>query len=585
MFLSRFCTFVDSERKKNNGSGVLYICEALTLTFDTTINCRQAEMEKSFDHSVMITSILTIFIIGVAGTWEEHNGKLYLVLKDHQDVIRETWEKAVVMCEKEDATLFSPTARMNSWTIDFLRRNRIENGWIGINDKCTEGNWIWSDGSPVNEIDWQWAKGKPCDSHDNNITCSNDTSFDNLYCDGQLRMQWSVCKPDCRPGPADILFMVDTSSSTKGHLNRIIYMMTYIVTKLPIGPKDFQIALMKYSYNPTLVFNFAQYTNVQSITSGFDDINISNGPTYTGKALQKADEIFYDKTSGSRISAYKYIILIYDGLSSDRMNTISEANKMRDKRIKISSVGIGNAVAHEEIVNTAYSEHYAFNHIHLDDIYNQLIQDSIDVSCTVCVRETEADIIILLDVQKNQSNIEFQYRHKAIEKFLKGLNNDGSNKRVGMVAYSDHADYIFKLSWLNNVDKLIGNANNVDLDKVSVISNLSHTLQFVGVDAFSSSNGGRPSSRKIVMMFSSLTSGYSAEMSDQMLNLNKSDIEVLGVATGHDEVNHYTEILLDPSQLLVISEDSHSDPFDCLKALSAMTSYYMCDDTVFQLYP
>ncbi|CAC5393860.1 unnamed protein product [Mytilus coruscus] len=119
---------------------------------------------------------------------------------------------------------------------------------------------------------------------------------------------------------------------------------------------------------------------------------------------------------------------------------------------------------------------------------------------------------LLIDVQKNQSNIEFQYRHEAIEKFLKVLNNDGSNKRVGMVAYSDHADYVFKLSWLNDVDKLIGDANNVDLDKVPIESNLSHTLQFVGVDAFSNSNGRRTSSRKIVMMFSSLTSDNSVEI-------------------------------------------------------------------------
>lgn len=85
--------------------------------------------------------------------------------------------------------------------------------------------------------------------------------------------------------------MIDTSASTEGHLKRAIDIMTYIVTKLPVGPKYFQIALNKYSYNPTLVFKFRQHTNVQSMISGFNDINISNGPTYTGKALQKADEV------------------------------------------------------------------------------------------------------------------------------------------------------------------------------------------------------------------------------------------------------------------------------------------------------
>ncbi|XP_063416957.1 collagen alpha-5(VI) chain-like [Mytilus trossulus] len=530
------------------------------------------------------------------------------------------------MCDKEDAILFSPTVHMNSWNIDFLKRNGIENGWIGINDKCIEGNWIWADGSPVNKTDMNWGKNqpdnangmencgeifqnsawndlpcseqsfklpvicqkcKPCDLNDYNITCSNETSLDNLNCNGQKKIQLNVCIPDCRPGPADILLIVDTSTSTEGHLNRTIEIMTYIVKRLPIGSEDFQIALMKYNYHPSLVFNFVQYTSVQSITSAFYDIHNSNGPTNTGEALQKADEIFHDKSSGSRISAYKYVILIYDGLSSDRMNALSQAKKMREKRIKLFAVGIGNAISHDEIVNIAFSKYYAFNHMHLDDIYNQLIQDSIDVSCPVCVRRTEADIIILLDVQKNQSSIGFQYRKTAIRKLLEGLYNDNPNVQIGMVAYSDHADYVFKLSWSNNVHSRIAAAFQVELDKVSVESNLSHTLEFVGVDVFRSSNGGRSLARKIVITFSSSMTDYSVGIRDQILNLNKSDIEVLGVATNHNDPisNDYTEILLDASQLFVIPTESKTDPFDCLKALSGMTSYYVCNDSVFQLYP
>ncbi|CAG2203964.1 unnamed protein product [Mytilus edulis] len=204
---------------------------------------------------------------------------------------------------------------------------------------------------------------------------------------------------------------------------------------------------------------------------------------------------------------------------------------------------IGVAAGHDEAISNHYTE------IRLDPSQLLFISDdsrsdpfdSLKVLSAktsydmLCIRNTDADIIILLDVQKNQSNIVFQYLRIAIEKFLKVLNNDGSNKRVGMIAYSDHADYIVKLSLLNNVDKLIGDANNVDLDKVWVMSNLSHTLQFVGVDAFSNSHGGRSSSRKIVVLFSSLNSDYSAEIRDQILNLNKSDLKVLGLATGHDE--------------------------------------------------
>ena len=96
---------------------------------------------------------------------------------------------------------------------------------------------------------------------------------------------------DCRPGPADVMFLVDTSLSQSEAFNRTVDYMTRLVSQIPIGPDDFQIALVSYTFDPKLVFNFTTHLSNSSLVHALTLIKSERGPTMTSKALQYASQV------------------------------------------------------------------------------------------------------------------------------------------------------------------------------------------------------------------------------------------------------------------------------------------------------
>lgn len=97
---------------------------------------------------------------------------------------------------------------------------------------------------------------------------------------------------DCRPGPADIIFLVDLSTSTNETLGKMKSIMNYFIDSLPIGQNDFQFAAIQFNKETSTLFNFKTYLNDKSsMKAAVDAINKGTGPTYTTKALTKAKQV------------------------------------------------------------------------------------------------------------------------------------------------------------------------------------------------------------------------------------------------------------------------------------------------------
>lgn len=92
-------------------------------------------------------------------------------------------------------------------------------------------------------------------------------------------------------------------------------------------------------------------------------------------------KLFQDASSGSRPTSYKFIILLYDGLSTDRQNVYKTAEKLRNARIKLISIGIGSSVSHMELVNIAYNEEYVFTYEQYEYAVNRLMVSTVAKSC------------------------------------------------------------------------------------------------------------------------------------------------------------------------------------------------------------
>ncbi|XP_052101277.1 collagen alpha-6(VI) chain-like isoform X2 [Mytilus californianus] len=406
------------------------------------------------------------------------------------------------------------------------------------------------------------------------VPCLNGGSCNNLFndftCDCTGRYEGSVCEKDCRPGPADIVFVVDTSDSLQKGVNKSIDFINQFISKVPIGRNDFQIGVIAYNFNSTVLFDLDDYTSASDMSSVLKTVRGEEAATYTATALRQAREMITSYSMGSRGTA-SYIVLMHDGLSTDRNEAFYEAQIINSMGIRILTVGIGQSIAYIEMLTISNSQFYTFSPNHLDDMYNQILKETVHTDCTDCNLEEDTQVIILLDTNGNQTIDSYNDRLTATRNTIDKILSYNPSANIGMYSYSDEPEEVFSLTWSGDKDKRIAAALQIDLDN-HLSSNLSHALQHLRI------SNQFTSLRKMVVIVSN---GMWTDMDEIKKEVSYSEvhgIEVNGVVAGEDNViENFQTVLNDPSQVFY-AEDGD---FRALDSLTAMTKYYVCVDNIF----
>ncbi|CAC5377527.1 unnamed protein product [Mytilus coruscus] len=527
--------------------------------------------------------------------------------------LKMSWYQAKDECSKQGFALFSPTRDMMDWVSSFMQSNELSRAWIDISDINEEGHWVWLDGTPLYPSEYAWLTGEPNGIHSNENcgetygtgwndldctiklpvvcqigknncvnnpcknggSCSNSFYNDNVRCDCNDRYDGSTCERDCRPS-ADLMFIIDTSGSVDDYLDSIKQFIINLITRLPIGPDDFKVACITYNFSANVVFDFSKHENLSSLTSAIQSITIGKGPTYTVHALRKAREILFDKFSGLRPDAKKYIILLYDGLSTDRHIAYTEA-KLLHRSTMLTAVGIGNSVGHNELVNIASDADHAFTYLHEKDVYNRLLKDTVDKDCTDCNLYSNVEIMIVFDAQVG----DFMDRKQALRQTIVLLSSFSftENMTVGMVTNSPNPKFIFTTCWSKNKtkDKLISAAFTVDQDRTGN-GKMHRLLGFVKQNGFSNSTCNTADATKIVLMISNGQWSNIAKIKEIITSLHAVNIEIYGIASSYNiSLESFQDVLLDRSNLIYIKEQN-----DALEILSPIINRYICSEDIFK---
>uniref|UniRef100_A0A9J2PTV8 VWFA domain-containing protein n=1 Tax=Ascaris lumbricoides TaxID=6252 RepID=A0A9J2PTV8_ASCLU len=110
----------------------------------------------------------------------------------------------------------------------------------------------------------------------------------------------------CRPldRQLDLLFILDGSGSVSGStFDTQMSMLNRIVEMVEIGPDRTQIAVMQYSSYTRVEFGFTANPNKEKLRLALQKIRHISGTTRTGKALDKALQVFkHGETSGARVN-------------------------------------------------------------------------------------------------------------------------------------------------------------------------------------------------------------------------------------------------------------------------------------------
>ncbi|XP_052092767.1 von Willebrand factor A domain-containing protein 2-like [Mytilus californianus] len=409
--------------------------------------------------------------------------------------------------------------------------------------------------------------GGPCGNNFNQFTCHCTNRFEGV-----------ICEKDCRPGPADIVFVIDTSSSLKEDLNRSITFIREFVDKLPIGVDDFQIAVITFGREPNVLFDLDDYTNTADIIHAIDFIEGREEETLTVPALQKAVEISMSSSSGSRLSsAYHYIVLLYDGLSSDP-NDVSTF--VQTSSVPIFTVGIGHSILHNELLTVSGRAEHISSPSHFNDLYNRFLREIIHTNCNDCTLHTEADVIILLDINNNQTNSNFISRQTyGTRALIDAIVNYNSDVNISMYSYTEEPDIVFNFT--KDKDGMIAKAFGIGKDVSSDSSNTTHALVHIRESGFYPFNGGRSSARKFVVLISDGNWMSTDAIKMEIIKMKNSSIEVHAIFAGEDSnMDNLIYVMDDPTHVYYVHDANYVDTTS-LNVLASLTSYYTCGNDIF----
>lgn len=164
--------------------------------------------------------------------------------------------------------------------------------------------------------------------------------------------------PECSGGRGlDIVFLIDGSGSIKG--NDFILMLNFITKVMEeFKETNTQFALMQYSENFRIHFDFNQYSRSKEPAELIKHVTQRGGGTHTSSAILVVMQNLFKPGRGVRENTEKVLIVITDGASIrdpvPYSMSIGEADRLKVRRFVI---GVGDAFfvesAYEELVTIA----------------------------------------------------------------------------------------------------------------------------------------------------------------------------------------------------------------------------------------
>ncbi|XP_031557914.1 lymphocyte antigen 75-like [Actinia tenebrosa] len=272
------------------------------------------------------------------------------------------WPEAEIYCKHvETAHLLSiETPDENQLVQQTLRQVRAVYGfrrlWIGASDFYDEGNFIWSDGKPVNFSRWaaNEPSGKPRGQR-RDCAVATITTDDVRWYDEECLMELPfICKIKMCNVRVDVGFVIDSSGSVTGsgflQAKRFVKAM---ISRFDVSPRKAHVAVIRYSTEAKLMFRLDQYFSAESLARAVDNIAYIQGGTRTHVALKIARESLFTVEGGARPMISKFMILLTDGASENSKLVAHEARKLKKTGVYVVAVGIGPSVNRRELITIA----------------------------------------------------------------------------------------------------------------------------------------------------------------------------------------------------------------------------------------
>lgn len=198
----------------------------------------------------------------------------------------------------------------------------------------------------------------------------------------------------------DIVFVLDSSGSIQ--INNWLLLLNFtknVTDGFKIGPKHTQVGVVVYGNKARGVFNLNEYQDKNSLKNAIDNIKYLNQNTNTSGGIRVMHEQMFTEANGDRPNVPNIAIVVTDGESTyDKVLTIPEADKARQKNIIMIAIGIGSKTSQIELQGIANKPSSKFVHNADFDTLDSIRRTVVETACTAVgdCRES-SDVAFLLD--------------------------------------------------------------------------------------------------------------------------------------------------------------------------------------------
>lgn len=156
-----------------------------------------------------------------------------------------------------------------------------------------------------------------------------------------------------------------------------------LLAKFKLGRNETMLSLINFNTKTQLYIDFMNFTDYSTTASVIDKIPYVGGFTYTFDALSMANEQVLTESRGMRpieSGVPKVVIVITDGVSNNKTQTLLEADRIKSRGIGIITVGIGYEIDMDELIRMASSPEDQFFVDDFDQL-ESLLQSLLKKTC------------------------------------------------------------------------------------------------------------------------------------------------------------------------------------------------------------
>ncbi|XP_052786279.1 cartilage matrix protein-like [Mya arenaria] len=206
-----------------------------------------------------------------------------------------------------------------------------------------------------------------------------------------------VSKPHAQPhtapncaAKADVAFILDSSGSIGAtNYQKMLQFVRDVTSKFDVGPDKVRIATEIFSDRTFPQFNLNRYTTQQQVDQAIANIPYKQGTTNTGQALHDAYTTIFNQNNGDRPGIPNIAIVVTDGRSTNRPNTLAEAQKLRNSGVQVFAVGVGGGVDTSEL--NAIASDPDSSHVLTVQDFSQLASITASLNSQACADSDDND--------------------------------------------------------------------------------------------------------------------------------------------------------------------------------------------------